>query len=108
LRCAAHTIEQAVFGVDVKVGELPWHRLDYSIWTRSPRRRIFRCQEPFLVIVISVLICPRFCPNPPSSFRDRSTLREQIRTKGVAGGTWFCARLGKNPIRSTDAGRSQQ
>jgi hypothetical protein len=25
LRYAAHTIEQAIFGVDVKVSEFPWH-----------------------------------------------------------------------------------
>jgi len=37
LRDATHAIEQAVFCVDVKVGELPWHRLDYSICAESAK-----------------------------------------------------------------------
>ncbi len=41
LRYAAHTVEQAIFCVDVKVGEPLWHRPDYSIWARGPRRGIF-------------------------------------------------------------------
>jgi hypothetical protein len=40
LRYAAHAIEQAVFGMDVKVGKLLWHWLDYSICAKSSRWRI--------------------------------------------------------------------
>jgi hypothetical protein len=45
LRDAAHAIEQAVFGVDVEVSELPWHRLDYSICTERPKREISDCKK---------------------------------------------------------------
>jgi hypothetical protein len=38
---AAHTIEQAIFGVDVKVDKLLWHRLDYNTCARSPERGLF-------------------------------------------------------------------
>jgi len=42
---AAHAIEQAVFSVDVKMGELLWHRLDYNTCAESPKRGIFNYQK---------------------------------------------------------------
>ena len=40
LRDAAHAIEQAILSVDVKVGKLLWHRLDYNTCAGSPKRGI--------------------------------------------------------------------
>jgi hypothetical protein len=36
LRDAAHTVEQAVFGVDVEMDILPGHQSDYSISVECP------------------------------------------------------------------------
>ena len=40
---AAHAIEEAVFSVDVKMGELPRHRSDYSICAGSPPSCCRKC-----------------------------------------------------------------
>jgi hypothetical protein len=45
MRDAAHAIEQAIFGVDVKVGKLPWHQLNYNICAEGPKRGISNCQK---------------------------------------------------------------
>jgi len=42
---AAHAIEQTIFGVDVKVGKLFGHWLDYSICGKSTKRGISHSQK---------------------------------------------------------------
>ena len=51
---AAHAIEQAIFGVDVKVSKLLWHLLDYNICGKSTKRGISHSQNFFT----SLLFCP--------------------------------------------------
>jgi len=45
MRDATHAIEQAILSVDVKVGKLPWHQLNYNIYAEGPKRGISNCQK---------------------------------------------------------------
>jgi len=76
LRYATHAVKQAIFGVDVKVGKLLRHQLDYSIWAKSPKRRVFHCQGSFghHTIIINIPVYQRFCLNPISSFGAHNTV----------------------------------
>jgi hypothetical protein len=88
LRYATHAIEEAVFGVDVKVGKFLWHRLNYSIWANSPKRRISDRQK---------FLCYR---------GQRPTLLElgpKVRLEAL----WFCGKLG-NWNTPVDTGRSRR
>ena len=40
-----HAIKQAIFSVDMQVGKLPWHRLDYSIGFSPPSFENLRSLE---------------------------------------------------------------
>jgi 2,4-dienoyl-CoA reductase-like NADH-dependent reductase (Old Yellow Enzyme family)/thioredoxin reductase len=102
LRNAAHAIEQAVFGVDVKVGKLPWHWLDYSTCGKSPKRGIHDYQK-FLFRDYGIAIYIHFRLEPGFGVGNvyDDPVRKQIETKGVSDGFWFCGKLGRkrNTIR---------
>jgi hypothetical protein len=63
----ANTIEKAIFAVDVKVGKLLWHRLDYSICVERPGRGVSACRE-FLGHHNEHRLLPVLLPEPPIAF----------------------------------------
>jgi hypothetical protein len=93
LRYATHTVEQAVFGMDVKVGELLRHRLDYSICSGGPERGISNCPE---ISLHSQRISPctlHFYPYRPAGYPAYGGVPKRVKTKCVDGRFQFCGRL---------------
>jgi hypothetical protein len=49
----AHTIEQAIFSMNVKMGKFLWHQLNYNICVEGTKRGISNCQKFLFITTVT-------------------------------------------------------